>query len=115
MVPGGNAGKCEVFGRSREIIHADQLRWSEGHHRLTRQLREVVGKPLAGGLIAISSPRKRGDHGDAAHALCLALWASSFPPAAAFDVDARGRDAAQQLHSIRAADGWGYEGGKGGW
>lgn len=75
-VPGGNAGKCEVFGKARDIIHADMARWCEGHRRLTRQVREVIGKPLAGGLISISSPRRRGDHGDAAHALALALWAA---------------------------------------
>jgi hypothetical protein len=97
-VPGGNAGKCEVFGRSREIIHADQVRWSEGHHRLTRQVSEVVGKPLPGGLISISSPRKRGDHGDAAHALCLGLWASSFPPAVEFDYGARSDEISRQIY-----------------
>lgn len=73
--PGGNAGKCEVFGRARDLIHADRVRWCEGHRRLTRQAREVIGKPLAGGLLSISSPRRRGDHGDAVHALALALWA----------------------------------------
>lgn len=78
-VPGGNPGKCAVFGCAREAMNADQVRWSEGHRRLTRQAREVIGKPLAGGLIAISSPRKRGDHGDAIHALALALWAASQP------------------------------------
>jgi hypothetical protein len=75
-VPGGNAGKLEVFGTARDLIHADRVRWSEGHRRLTRQAKEVIGKPLAGGLIQISSPRRRGDHGDAIHALCLALWAA---------------------------------------
>jgi hypothetical protein len=77
-VPGGNAGKCEVFAYARERIHGGQVVWSEGHRRLTRQVSEIVAKPLAGGLMSISSPRRRGDHGDAAHALALALWASQF-------------------------------------
>ncbi|MEI9940366.1 MAG: hypothetical protein WDO69_24380 [Pseudomonadota bacterium] len=64
-VPGSNAGKVEVFAKSRDLIHNDQVRWSEGHRRLTRQLREIISKPLPGGLIHISSPRRRGDHGDA--------------------------------------------------
>jgi len=76
-VPTGNQGKFAVFTAARELIHGDQVRWSSGHVRLTRQLREIVGRPLSGGLIAISSPRRRGDHGDAAHALVLALWAAA--------------------------------------
>jgi hypothetical protein len=103
-VPGGNAGKCEVFSRSRELIHVDQVRWSEGHHRLTRQVREVVGKPLPGGLISISSPRKRGDHGDAAHALCLALWAASFPQQEPFDYGARSDEVSRQIYGDSAGE-----------
>lgn len=72
--PGGNSGKVEVYGCAREIISGGRVKWSAGHLRLTRQMREVVSKPLAGGLIAISSPRRKGNHGDGASALCLALW-----------------------------------------
>jgi hypothetical protein len=71
--PGGNAGKCEVFGIARDLINGDHVRWSAGHARLARQMREIVAKALPGGLVSISSPRRRGDHGDAAHALCLGL------------------------------------------
>jgi hypothetical protein len=74
--PGGNAGKCEVFGVARDLINGDHVRWSAGHSRLTRQMREIVAKALPGGLLSISSPRRRGDHGDAAHALCLGLRAA---------------------------------------
>lgn len=72
--PGGNSGKAEVYGCARELVSGGRVKWSAGHLRLTRQMREVVSKPLSGGLIAISSPRHRGNHGDGASALCLALW-----------------------------------------
>jgi len=72
--PGGNPGKAEVYGCARELIHAGRVRWSSGHKRLTQQMREVIAKPLVGGLIAITSPRRKGSHGDLGSALCLALW-----------------------------------------
>jgi hypothetical protein len=75
--PPGNAGKVLVFSETREAMNADRLRWSSGHRRLTRQANEIISKPLPGGLISISSPRRRGDHGDAIHALCLACWAAT--------------------------------------
>jgi hypothetical protein len=75
--PGGNAGKASVYGAARELIHAGRVKWSAGHKRLTQQVREVIAKPLPGGLVAITSPRRKGAHGDIASALCLALWASS--------------------------------------
>ncbi|HEX4336926.1 MAG TPA: hypothetical protein VH062_13495 [Polyangiaceae bacterium] len=75
--PGGNTGKVQVYAAAREIIHAGRARWSEGHRRLTRQVGDIIAKPLPGGLLSISSPRRRGDHGDAASALCLALWCAA--------------------------------------
>ena len=72
--PGGNSGKAEMFGQARDQIHAGQVKWSKGHRKLTQQLREVTAVPLAGGLVAIRSPRRKGAHGDLASALCLALW-----------------------------------------
>jgi hypothetical protein len=77
--PGGNSGKSEVYTEARELIHSDRVRWSRRHKELTRQMREVMSRPLAGGLIQISSPRRKGAHGDLASALTLALWAASHP------------------------------------
>jgi hypothetical protein len=109
-VPGSNPGKVAVFGKARDLIHNDQVRWSEGHRRLTRQLREVIGKPLPGGLVQISSPRRRGDHGDAAHALCLALWAAA-QGASNPELDAYARKATERF--ARNASRWGNDYGRG--
>jgi hypothetical protein len=79
--PGGNSGKAAVYSAARELIHAGRVRWSAGHKRLTAQMREVIARPLPGGLIAITSPRRRGSHGDIASALCLTLWLLSQKPA----------------------------------
>lgn len=78
--PGGNAGKAEIYDFSRDMIHAGRVRWSAGHRRLTQQLREIVAKPLPGGLVSITSPRRRGSHGDIASAFCLALWSCGKKP-----------------------------------
>lgn len=75
-MPGGNAGKADVYNFARDLIHAGRVRWSAQHRRLTQQLREIVAKPLPGGLIAITSPRRKGSHGDIASAFCLALWSA---------------------------------------
>lgn len=75
-MPGGNQGKSEVYNLARDLIHAGRVRWSSGHRRLTQQMREVIARPLPGGLIAITSPRRKGSHGDLASALCAALWAA---------------------------------------
>jgi len=74
--PGGNQGKGEVYDFARDAIHAGRVRWSAGHRRLTQQLREVIARPLPGGLVSIQSPRRKGSHGDIASAFCLALWAA---------------------------------------
>ncbi|HEU4544638.1 MAG TPA: hypothetical protein VFR23_26160 [Jiangellaceae bacterium] len=76
QAPGGNQGKSDVYNFARDAIHAGRVRWSAGHRRLTQQLREVVARPLPGGLISIQSPRRKGNHGDIASAFCLALWAA---------------------------------------
>lgn len=75
--PGGNTGKVEVYGAARELIHAGRVKWSAGHKHLTQQMREVIARPLPGGLIAITSPRRKGSHGDIASALCLAIWCAA--------------------------------------
>jgi hypothetical protein len=72
--PGGNPGKAEVYGATREVIHGARFKWSAGHKKLTQQMRDVIAKPLPGGLVAITSPRRKGSHGDLASAVCLAVW-----------------------------------------
>ncbi|MBN1605508.1 MAG: hypothetical protein JW940_02690 [Polyangiaceae bacterium] len=72
--PGGHAGKAQMFADAKELIHAGRIRWSSQHSRLTRQLRDVIGKPGAAGSLMITSPRRKGAHGDLASAFVAALW-----------------------------------------
>ncbi|HKY39256.1 MAG TPA: hypothetical protein VJN18_25135 [Polyangiaceae bacterium] len=78
--PGGNAGKGEVYGFAREMVHAGRVKWSAGHRTLTQQILEVIARPLPAGLVSITSPRRRGSHGDVASAFCLALWSCGHGP-----------------------------------
>ncbi len=41
---------------------------------LIRQLREVQGRAVAGGGLSITSPRRKGGHGDLASAYVGAVW-----------------------------------------
>lgn len=72
--PGGAGGKALLFGRARDIIHGGQLRIPGSQRTLIAQLRSVVTRPLPGGGVSITSPRRNGAHGDLASALVHALW-----------------------------------------
>jgi hypothetical protein len=72
--PGGAPGKVEAHVAARAMINEGRLRISAKHKKLLAQLREIVGRPMPGGGIAISSPRRGGAHGDIASALVLVLW-----------------------------------------
>jgi hypothetical protein len=74
--PGGATGKAEAHVAARTLINEGQVRFSGAQKKLLQQLRDIVSKPLAGGQIAISSPRRAGSHGDLASACVLALWAA---------------------------------------
>lgn len=72
--PGGAEGKLRVHDRGRELLHARRIRFASAHARLVRQINEIIYKPLPGGGIAISSPRRKHSHGDLASAFLLSLW-----------------------------------------
>lgn len=72
--PGGAGGKLLLHTRARELIHSNRVRFAPGHKRLVQQLREIMSVALPGGAMRISSPRRRGSHGDLASAFILALW-----------------------------------------
>lgn len=72
--PSGNAGKVQLYTSTRELVHSGRVRFAAGQKRLIQQLREVMSVPLPGGGIRISSPRRRGSHGDLVSAFVLALW-----------------------------------------
>lgn len=75
--PAGNQGKADTYWAARELINSGVVRWSAQHHELGRQLRDVIAKPSPGGLMQITSPRRRGSHGDICSAFVLALFAAA--------------------------------------
>lgn len=72
--PGGAQGKARVYGVAQELLHGGKVRVPASQRRLIQQLAETISKPLPGGGISITSPRKRGGHGDLASAFVLAVW-----------------------------------------
>lgn len=72
--PSGQQGKASVYMVARERLHGGKVRIPAGQRQLISQLRDVLGKPLPGGGISITSPRRRGTHGDLASAFVNALW-----------------------------------------
>jgi hypothetical protein len=72
--PGGSTGKLETHLAGREVINERKFRMSF-IPRLIAQLKEIRQKPISGGGMQITSPRRAGQgHGDIASALILSLW-----------------------------------------
>lgn len=72
--PAGAAGKAEAYVRTRTLMREGRLRIPP-LPRLLAQLRAIVGRPLSGGGLAISSPTGGdGAHGDLVSALVLVAW-----------------------------------------
>ncbi|HSN24961.1 MAG TPA: hypothetical protein VLT45_01715, partial [Kofleriaceae bacterium] len=64
----------EAYVLTRKLLHEGKIEIPD-HPRLIRQLKDVVAKPLPGGGIQISSPRKAdGSHGDLVSAFVNAVW-----------------------------------------
>lgn len=75
--PEGATGKADTYVVARNLLLEGRVR-IPNHERLRKQLKEVTSRPLAGGGLAIESPRsKTGGHGDLVSALVLALWWAS--------------------------------------
>jgi hypothetical protein len=73
LVPGPSA-PAEAYVRTRALLREGNLRLPR-HDRLLQQMREVQGRPTAGGGMSIMHPRwAKGGHGDLVAALVLALW-----------------------------------------
>lgn len=67
----------DPYVRARMLLRERRVRIhpSEPRERLVNQMREVHGRPTAGGRMAITHPRwATGGHGDLCAALVLALW-----------------------------------------
>lgn len=75
--PAGQAAKAESFISLRTLLRENRLALPK-LPRLFAQLKAVVGKPVPGGGLAISIPRRAGmSHGDDVSALVLAVWRAS--------------------------------------
>ena len=72
--PAGNPGKAEVYTATRDALRESIVDIPDCYKRLSRQLQDIVVKPLAGGAMQITSPRRHGQHGDLASAFCAAIW-----------------------------------------
>ncbi len=72
-LPDGAAGKLRAHTVAQDVMTARRVRVPR-HPRLIRQLGEITAKPKPAGGVTISSPRRRGRHGDIASALVAALW-----------------------------------------
>lgn len=66
------------FHLSAKVAFAQNQVRLPDHARLLKQLREIVGQPVGGGMISIKSPQwKTGEHGDLASACVLVIAATS--------------------------------------
>lgn len=73
--PEGQQGKAEMFVLARKLLHEGRLELPN-NPRLIRQLKDVVAKPMPGGGMAITSPKRAdGSHGDLVSALVAGVWA----------------------------------------
>jgi hypothetical protein len=74
--PGGMQGNLEVHLAARDLIN-DRRIVLPRHPRLISQLKAVTSRPMPGGGLKVSSPRRRGGggHGDIASAFVLMAWA----------------------------------------
>lgn len=71
--------KVAAHVAARTIIHEGRLELPR-HPRLRQQLRDVMSKPMPGGGVQITSPKRAdGSHGDLVSALVNALWRASLP------------------------------------
>lgn len=71
--------KVAAYVAARTIIHEGRLELPR-HPRLRQQLRDVLSKPMPGGGVQITSPKRPdGSHGDLVSALINALWRASMP------------------------------------
>ena len=68
--------KAGPYVETRTELKERRLLIPEPHAKLILQLKDVVSKPMSGGNLQITSPRKGGAHGDLVSALTLATWAA---------------------------------------
>ncbi len=74
-VPAGANGKQETYLHARKMLSEGRVRLPN-NPRFLAQLRSIVSKPMSGGGLQISAPRRAGlAHGDIVSAFVASLWA----------------------------------------
>ncbi len=72
--PEGSDGKSQTYLEVKRLLHEGRIKLPN-NSRLKEQFRSIVAKPLQGGGLQISAPRKKGmGHGDLVSAVVLAVW-----------------------------------------
>ncbi len=83
--PEGQKGKAESYIACRKAMAEGRLRIPD-HTRLRAQLASVISRPLPGGGLGITTPRRAGlAHGDLVSALVLAHWSAAHANVSRYD------------------------------
>lgn len=72
--PGSSDGIARAYIRVRVLLGANRIDLSLASQALITELKETVGKPLAGGGMSVTHPRRAGSHGDLARSLVSAIY-----------------------------------------
>lgn len=76
-VEGGQDAKVERYTTVRNLLNEGRVRIPRSYTRLANQLREVLAKPMPGGGLHISLPRRAGVHGDVGASFVLGVHAAA--------------------------------------
>ena len=75
-IPGGAGGKEVTHVAVRDALLEGRVDLSTQHELVIRQLGAIRCKPRQGGGLQITTPRRKGRHGDVASAWIAAVWAA---------------------------------------
>jgi hypothetical protein len=76
-VEGGQDAKVERYTTVRNLLNEGRIRIPRAYTRLANQLREVLAKPMPGGGLSISLPRRAGVHGDVGASFVIGVHAAA--------------------------------------
>lgn len=76
-VEGGQDPKVERYTTVRNLLNEGRIRIPRAYTRLANQLREVLAKPMPGGGLQISLPRRAGVHGDVGASFVIGVHAAA--------------------------------------
>jgi hypothetical protein len=76
-IEGGQDAKVERYTTVRNLMNEGRIRIPRTYTRLANQLREVLAKPMPGGGLHISLPRRAGVHGDVGASFVVGVHAAA--------------------------------------